>query len=261
MGMFSQWSDPGATALVETGEWQGIMNAFGREMLLYTAYGTIAAAVTDSGNTPTTTLRAGSILGKKTSDGLYYLYDPDADDGTQYAVAVLPVQLSMLNHLGVAANKSGPLITRATLRVADLHNADAQALRQLMQLGFLFDAPAGAQAFQGHQVTDQVAGNTTVVAADNGKLFIATAAAVFTLPTKAVGLAFEFLQTADADTSIVSAGSADDIIAFGDATADSVAFSTSSEKIGSRARFECVYVGANLRWIVSNLGGTTMTVT
>jgi hypothetical protein len=260
MGLFSQWSDPGSTAVVETGEWQGIVNAMGREMLLHTVFGTIKSSVTDSGNTPTTTLRAGMILGIKSADGLYYKYNPAATDGTQNAVAVLPVQLSMLNELGVVANKSGPLISRATLKVAELPNYDAQAGRQLAQRGFLFDAPAGAEGFHGWSKI-QYADGATVVAADNGSLFIAAGAAAFTLPTPAAGLTFEFLQTADANMSIASAGSNDDIIVDGDGGADSVTFSTSSHKIGSRARFECLNNAAGaLKWFYSNLGGTTHTI-
>ena len=45
------------------------------------------------------------------------------------------------------------------------------------------------------------------IAADNGLLFLATAAAAFTLPAKQNGLAFRFVQTADAN--LVVQGAAD----------------------------------------------------
>jgi hypothetical protein len=100
--------------------------------------------------------------------------------------------------------------------------------------------------------------NYTITAADNGLMFLATGAATFTLPTKANGLAFRVVQTADSNLTI--SGSSD-IIHKGNAAASSVAFSTASEKIGSSALIECVYAGAStLKWLVTNLGGTTATV-
>jgi hypothetical protein len=100
--------------------------------------------------------------------------------------------------------------------------------------------------------------NYTVTASDNGLLFLATAAVTSTLPTKENGLAFRFVQTADAD--LVIAGSSD-IIAKGNAAASSVTFSTASEKIGSHVLVECIYTAAStLKWLVTNLGATTPTV-
>ena len=98
----------------------------------------------------------------------------------------------------------------------------------------------------------------SVVAADNGKLFLATAAVNFTLPTKANGLAFRFLQTADANMVITGSS---DIVTIHNAGASSITYSTANQKIGSHILVECVYTAAStLRWIVSNLGGTTMTI-
>ena len=103
----------------------------------------------------------------------------------------------------------------------------------------------------------RISSNTNVTVNDQGTLFIATAAAVFTLPTAAHGLSFRFVQTADADMSISGTG----LVHNGSATATSVAFSTTSHKIGSHALVECVYTGTStLKWIVTNLGGTTATV-
>lgn len=260
MNGFSLFSDPGFTSLIESGDWAGLFSAFHGEKNLLVQFGTISSTATDSSNTPTTTLRAGLILGIKTSDGKYYKYDPTATDGTQIPRAVLPFQLSMVGPQGVVADKSAPLLVRANLKVAELANSDAAALKALIQLGCNLDAPAGAQGLAGPIGTKEVAVDTTVTASDNGVLFVATAAATFTLPTKAVGLSFEFLQTADANMVIASAGSADDIIVDGDAGADSITYSTASHKIGSRNRMTCIYVGGSLKWVTQNLGGTTMTI-
>ena len=98
----------------------------------------------------------------------------------------------------------------------------------------------------------------TLTAADTGLLFLATAVATFTLPEKANGLAFRIVQTADADLTI--SGSSD-LIHKGNAGASSVAFSTANQKIGSQVLIECIYTAAStLKWLVTNLGGTTATV-
>lgn len=258
--LFPQNAAPGYTDIFESGEWEGILNALNRETLTIVSNVQIDSTAADAGNTPTTTLRAGSVLAQKASDSNYYLYDPDATDGTQIAKGVLPIQLSMLGASGVAEDKWVNIIIRGNFQASQLHNLDATARQQLILLGCVFDAPAGSQGLPGPVGIEQVATNTTLVAADNGKLFIATAAATFTLPTKANGLVFEFLQTADANMVISSAGSADDIIVDGDAGADTITYSTASHKIGSRGEIRCVYVGADLKWIYKNLGGTAMTI-
>lgn len=262
MAMFPQWNDPGATAVVESGEAAFIQNAFGREMLLLTKIGTIVSTTTDASNTPTTTLRKGLILGIITATGKYGVYDPTLTNGLQIPRAILPVQLNMLNQAGVAADKTGPLITRANLMVAQIPNYDVQAGRALIQLGFVLDAPAGAQAPVGSPIGTQDKGaDYTVTAADCGIRFHAITGAVnFTLPTKAVGLWYEFFNTVDAAMAILSASSSDDIITDGDAGADSITYGTSSHKIGSFCRVDCRYVGGALKWFASNLGGTTQTI-
>jgi len=98
----------------------------------------------------------------------------------------------------------------------------------------------------------------TLTAADNGKLFVVAGAANFTLPAKAAGLSFGFYQTADANLVITSAGSADDIVADGDAAADTVTFSTASHKIGSGG---IVTIQPDLvKWLTFNIGATLATV-
>lgn len=103
-----------------------------------------------------------------------------------------------------------------------------------------------------------ISGTVTITAADSGTLFLCTAATTATLPTKAAGLYYGFMSLADADVSILSAGSADDIVADGDAGADSVTFSTSSHKIGSVSAF--MVSPDLLKWLNFNLGNTAATV-
>jgi hypothetical protein len=77
---------------------------------------------------------------------------------------------------------------------------------------------------------------------DNGTIFLttgATAAVVFTLPPISDGpFWFLFVNTADVDMT-VTAKVADTLITYNDLAADSIAFSTSSEKIGGAVEVIC----------------------
>lgn len=82
----------------------------------------------------------------------------------------------------------------------------------------------------------------TATAADSGKIFLisgATAAVTVTLPAIDTGpFKFEIVHLSDVDLTVASA-TADTLITFNDLTADSVAFSTSSEKIGGVVEVYC----------------------
>jgi len=116
---------------------------------------------------------------------------------------------------------------------------------------------APGQLSQPRGVT-RVSSAHTVEASENGTLFIATAAVAFTLPTKQNGLAYRFVQSANDTLQIIGSG---DIIASGSPVTSMVEFSTSNEKVGSQLLVECVYVAdGSLKWIATNLGGTTATL-
>jgi hypothetical protein len=103
-----------------------------------------------------------------------------------------------------------------------------------------------------------------ILPGDIGKLFTnagATAAVTLTLPPVAdlsVGWWCRFYVAADQSLTIASSGSADNIAAFNDLTADSIAFSTSGEKIGAGG--ELVWDGT--QWLAFlNLGSDAQTPT
>jgi hypothetical protein len=77
---------------------------------------------------------------------------------------------------------------------------------------------------------------------DSGTIFHttgATAAVVFTLPAISDGpFYFLFISGADVDMT-VTAQTADTIVTYNDLNADSIAFSTSSEKIGGAVEIIC----------------------
>lgn len=104
--------------------------------------------------------------------------------------------------------------------------------------------------------------NFTITKTLNGTLFTnsgAAGAVVFTLPALSPYLAFRFRVVADQDVTVASAAG-DDMVAFNDASADSVAFSTSGQKIGGGL---FIYSNAaGTKWIVENesAGANTVTV-
>ena len=115
----------------------------------------------------------------------------------------------------------------------------------------------GIKTFEKKTVTAKAA-DYTVTAAETGRVFTttgATGAVNFTLPAKATGLVYTFLNTVDQNMTITS-DAVDTIVTFNDVAADSVAFSTVGEKIGAAAMAIC----DGTKWIVVNLGTHTATV-
>lgn len=105
-----------------------------------------------------------------------------------------------------------------------------------------------------------LSGNITLVAADSGTEFYATAAATVTLPSLATageGFRVRVHQTADANLT-VSAPSGK-MIALNNATATSVACSTSSQKIG--AGFEVALLPDATKYFAANISAGANTVT
>lgn len=257
MTQFTTGNAPGFTAAIESEQSQITWSGRHGQDQVVTQRATILSSSTDTGNSPVTTLRAGLVLAYRDTDGKVAPYAPDASDGTQIAVGVLEQHQDMLVN-GVASDRFTQMIVHGLVREGELINLDARARQQLAQQ-FTFDrkpmSPAPLLAPRG---VYRKSTNYTVTAADNGLLFIATGAATFTLPTKANGLAFRITQTVDSDLTI--SGSSD-LIHKGSAAASSVAFSTVGQKIGSQVLVECVYTGTGtLKWPVTNLGGTTATV-
>jgi hypothetical protein len=258
MSEFTSGNAPGFEPQTESEESQVWWSGRHGQNLIATRKATIDASAVDAGNVPTTTLRGGNLLAIADADGQALIYDPDANDGTQIAVGVLEKHQDMLVS-GVATDRFTQMLVHGLLKESELIGLDPRAKSQLAGR-FVFDSdqPAAAGELMHPRGVYRKSTNYTVVAADSGLLFLATGAANFTLPTKQNGLAFRFLQTADAN--LVITGSSD-IVHKGSAAASSVTFSTASEKIGSHALVECVYTATNtLKWIVSNLGGTTATV-
>jgi hypothetical protein len=258
MSEFTSGSVPGFQAKLESEEKQIVWSGPQGQDLVATKKVVIDSTAVDASNSPTTTLRGGLVVAVKDSDGNIYPYDATATDGTQIPYGILAKHQDMLVD-GVASDRFATVLVHGMVRQNQLVGLDAQA-RNVLGGRFVFDGDLHASTglLLQPRGTYRKATSYTVLSTDSGLLFIATAAATFTLPTKAVGLAFRFLQTADAN--LVISGSAD-LIHKGSAAASTVTFSTSSEKIGSHVLVECIYTASNtLKWLVSNLGSTTATV-
>lgn len=257
MSQFTTGNAPGFAAAVESEQSQITWSGRHGQDQVVTQRAVIHSTSVDAGNLPTTTLRAGLILAYRDSDGKATPYSPDAIDGSQIAVGVLEQHQDMLVG-GVAADRFTQMVVHGLVRESEIVNLDPRARQQLAQQ-IVFDrkplSPAPLLAPRGVYRKNT---SYTLTAADNGLLFLATGGATFTLPTKANGLAFRITQIADNDLTI--SGSSD-LIHKGNASASSVVFSTSGQKIGSQVLIECVYTGSStLKWLVTNLGGTTATV-
>jgi hypothetical protein len=257
MSEFTSGNVPGFRPQIESEEAQVWWSGRAGQNLLATVPVTLDATNADAGNSPATTLRGGNLLAVDDATGKAFVYDPDANDGKQIAVGVLEHAQDMLVD-GVASDRFTQMIVHGLLKEEELVGLDVRAKAQLASR-FVIDTDPGIAGVLMHpRGVYRKSGSYLVTAADNGLLFLATDAATFTLPSKQNGLAFRFFQATNNDMTI---NGSSDIVHKGSASASSVAFSTSSEKIGSHALVECVYTAANtLKWIVSNLGGTTATV-
>lgn len=221
--------------------------------------GMIDSATTDAGNTPTTLLRPGLLLGRIASSGKLSVWNPTGTDGTQFIYGILAAGLNM-SPFGTALSKfSGPVIVSGAVKAGSIivpgqssAGLSGQALEhlirhQMMGRFLLDDRFHGGVTFPRTVIAKTA--DYTVTENDNGTLFTnrgATGAVIFTLPATAEkGLRYGFYVVADQNVT-VTAGTADTMVVFNDATADSVAFSTASKKIGAYVE---VY-GDGTGWLV-----------
>ncbi len=264
-------SGPQINTVVETAEntfyvYQHPLNVF--------MGGLLDGASRDSGNTVTDVLRPGLLLGRVFSTGKLKEWSPTATDGTQYLFGILdnPGVKMQAN----ATNKDrfrGTIMVRGLVDPTRLlvpggasysivGNANEYLIRsQLLRLGFyLQEDPSTTSLFRTSgfmgdftQISAKTA-DYTVSAYESGTLFTtrgAGGAVNFTLPaTAAKGLVFSFFNAANQNMT-VTAGTADTMTVFNDLTADSVAFSTASAKVGGMI----TVIGDGTGWLtIVNVG-------
>lgn len=203
----------------------------------------ISGATRDAGNTPTTLLRPGLILAATTAlPDTLIPWAPTATDGSQHIKAVLidgqDTQFAGSNadrYIGAlyAGNvKASKLIVPGQSSAGLSGQTYEYVAYNLMRENFRFDTPSPVPPGRWRRVRT-VTADYTVTAADSGTMFVSrgTGAVVFTLPTLLEALEFGFFNAVDYDMTVASATTGK-LITFNDIAANSVAFSTSGEKIG-----------------------------
>lgn len=202
----------------------------------------------DARSSVTTDLLPGLVLGKITSTGKYVHYSPTATDGSQIAQGVLMYPVQMLDSTATARDQLATMIVAGAVKSGELGGIDQFARAHLYGRMIFDDAPVG-NSFGWRDVVAKTA-NYTVTAADNNAIFTnqgATAAVTFTLPTLAKGLRYKFFAEAAQDVHVVSA-TADTMVVFNDAAADSININTSNEIIGGSV--ELVANADATKWLV-----------
>lgn len=255
---------PGNGSIDQTSEREIIWGGDGSKGLCLWQNGHYDGAMRDAGNSgQTSVVRPGLVLGRKTSDGLLYEYDPAQTDGTQNVVGILDHELWMLDPHANNADRFTRMLVRAPIRAGRVHikgvNLDGAAgeyaaRRQLVAAGFQFDDdPFSYKAGRGQRVKTVTAA-PTIVGDDNGTLFISNASGslTFTLPTIQPGLEYEFLNAVN-QTMVVISATPDDVVFGNDASGDSITFGTSSEKIGARIQVRSVYAAGTLKWLMEQV--------
>jgi hypothetical protein len=221
----------------------------------------ISSTAADAGNTPTTDLRPGLILGEITATGELAQFNGDASDGTEFVCGILDYEQRMIDFDGTAADREFRALIKGNVRATQLliegtaftsHLNEHNARRQMVDMGFIFDDDRKGHAAGKRRHVRKI-DDYTVLEDDNGTVFnVDTADANFTLPTIRPGLYYEFQQTADFELAVTS--SAANMIVGNNATATSVTFTTAGEQIAAHCSVESFYqAGTTLKWKFVNL--------
>ena len=254
------WGLPGVGADLTVAESEILWGGDQSRMALLYKSDLYSSAALDAGNTPTTVLRPGLIMGRVTSTGELEEWDADASDGTQDIAGILDVELRMTDYQGTAADRvmrnlvRGPVKARKLLiqGVAFVGHADEfLARRQLVAAGYTLDDDTfGFKAGQGDRYATVTGTADTLTTAENGStIFYSNVASVtVTLPAIQAGLYYDLVRTGD-EEFVVASGEGDNMIVGNDLSADSITFTTAGEHMGARVRIKCVYVGTTLKWL------------
>jgi hypothetical protein len=248
---------PGMEGVVETFEQAYSWGPYPR---YYTgAY--IASTAADPTNTPTWELRPGLLMSKQLATGTWVNYNPTATDGSQIASGVLTQGLRMQDiFTGVNTTKFYAIMVSGGVQSAKLIGLDQQARAQMADRFFFDDDLPGGHVFPWRTQVTKTA-NYSILASDNYTHFDNTGAVAevdFTLPAIANGYYFGFHAIANFTIKVISNEGAN-MVAFNNASANSVAFSTGGQIIGGG--FQIWSNPAGTKWIVVNDSAGTNTVT
>jgi hypothetical protein len=255
------FAKPGQGAGVFTTEREIVAQGFEQNRALFKS-AIISGATRDAGNSPTTVLRPGLLLGRLDSGSEYEEWDADAADGTQNIGAILWKELRAQDFDATNTDRAFTVLVGGTPMIAANlliqgaafigHADEFLARRQLRNAGFwLDDDPFGYLAGMGGRVSHETATTDTLTASQNGMtLFYNNAASVtVTLPAIKPGLEFELVRVGDEEMVVVSA-EGDNVIVGNDLSADGMTVTTASEHLGARFRVRSVYVSTTLKWLI-----------
>ena len=158
--------------------------------------GAIYSGAVDSGNSPTTTLRMGLVMGKIGSGanaGQWTNYSAAATDGSQVAQGVLMFGLRMTNVItGVATARFYAIMISGGVKAANLIGLDSLA-RNDMRGRFVFDDDIPGRFWYPWKTAATKIADYQILAGDNQTVFDnlgATGTVVLTLPAIANGYLF-----------------------------------------------------------------------
>ena len=157
------------------------------------ANGLISGAARDSGNSPTTELRAGLLLGQITASGKYTNYSPTATDGSEVAAGILIEGLRVTDFENNNVDRFYAVLVGGPVQATKVLNLDLMARQQMSK--FMFDDIGNLQGnnhFPFKKFANKTA-NYSIVAADNFTMFDnagASGTVVLTLPAIANGYCF-----------------------------------------------------------------------
>ncbi len=173
---------PGMDAAIESVENEFL---FGPQGTFVTRGINIDSAAVDAGNTPTTTLRRGLVMGIIASSNLYTNYSASATDGSQEPVGILYQTVAMYDpRTGAVRGKGGQMIYTGHVKTGNLYGFDEYARVRLGNRLVWDDLRFPDQTWR----LQTKAGDYSVLATDNGSHFFATTGNVnFTLPAIAAG--------------------------------------------------------------------------
>ena len=209
-----QWQVPGLSSQYDTIT-KDIL--WGREDWTWYTSALVSGASRDGGNTPTTLLRPGLLLGIITATKKWIQWDPTATDGSENIAGVLLADISA-QILGSNADRfMGLILIRGGVKAASLlrggnasygiaSDAYELTIRKQMAKNFILDDKPQYAAFGWARTKTITATTLAPTAADQDTLFVMnqSGACTVTLPTMIAGMRFGFYNLADQNLTIAS---------------------------------------------------------
>lgn len=258
------FAPPGFSAAVYTSEREILWGSDDQHLPVIYRNSIISGAARDAGNTPTTLLRRGLLLGALTSGGELEEWDADASDGTQNIFSVLNRETRAQDFDANNVDRHYETLVKAPVIAKQLliqgsafigHIDEYLARRQMHTMGFVFDDdPQGFYSGLVERYATVTGTSDTLTPQENGMiLFYSNAASVtVTLPTIQPGLSYDLFRTGD-EEFIVTSGAGNDIMFGNDLSGSTITYTTASEHLGARVRVRSVYVGTTLKWMAETV--------